>query len=108
MEDNINDANFDEKINRPGRFVLVDFFADWCGPCKVLGPILDKVAEQFKDNVVLLKANLDNIPATAQKFGVEKIPTVVLLKDGKPVSGFVGLVPEESIVNWLKNIIEKQ
>ena len=86
---------------------MVDFFADWCGPCQVLGPILEKIAEQYKNDVVLMKANLDDLPATAQKFGVEKIPTVILFKDGKPINGFVGLVPENAIKEWLENLIKK-
>ena len=107
METTLNDANFEKEVNVPGKFVLIDFFAVWCGPCTVLGPILEKAAEQFKEKLILMKANLDDLPLTAQKFGVEKIPTVVLLKDGKPVSGFVGLVPENSIKEWLENIIKE-
>ncbi len=106
MKNNITDENFEKEINVPNKFVLVDFFADWCGPCQVLGPILEKVAEQFKDELILIKANLDNIPATAQKFGVEKIPTVILFKDSKPINGFVGLIPENAIKEWLENLIK--
>ncbi len=107
MENILTDANFEKKINISDKFVLVDFFADWCGPCQVLGPILEKIAEQYKNDVVLMKANLDDLPATAQKFGVEKIPTVILFKDGKPINGFVGLVPENAIKEWLENLIKK-
>jgi len=107
MQNIITDANFAEKINIQDKFVMVDFFATWCEPCKMLGPIIEKVAEQFKDKLVLVKANLDDVPATAQKFSVEKIPTVVLFKSGKPVNGFVGLIPENAIKQWLENIINK-
>ncbi len=103
----ITDQNFDEEINNPDKLVLVDFFATWCGPCSVLGPIIEKVAEEFKDQVVLLKVDLDGIPSTAQKFGIDRIPTVVIFKDSKPVDGFVGLLAEGEIVNWLKKVIEK-
>ncbi len=108
MDVTLNDTNFEKEINLLDKLVLVDFFAVWCGPCTVLEPILERVAEQFKEKIVLMKANLDDIPMTAQKFGVERIPTVVLFKDGKPINGFVGLVPENSIVEWLKNIIENK
>lgn len=108
MEDILTDANFEKETNVPDKFVLVDFFATWCGPCQVLGPILEKVAEQFKDKIILMKANLDDVPITAQKFGVEKIPTVILFKNGKPINGFVGLVPENSIKEWLENIFNNE
>ena len=107
MENILTDENFEEEINAIDKFVLIDFFATWCEPCSILGPILEKVAEQFKDKVVLMKANVDETPTASQKFGVEKIPTVVLLKNGKPINGFVGLVPEKTIKEWLENILKK-
>jgi len=104
---NINDENFEKEINSfPDKFILVDFFATWCEPCSILAPTLEKIAEHFKEKIILVKANLDSIPATAQKFGVERIPTVVLFKDGKPVNGFVGVLPEQAIKDWLENIIK--
>jgi len=106
MEKVLTDANFDKEINSTDKLVLVDFFATWCEPCSVLAPIIERVAEQFKDKVVLMKANLDNIPLTAQKFGVDRIPTVALLKNGKSINGFVGLLPEKSIKEWLENILK--
>jgi thioredoxin len=98
----INDSNFEKEVTSQEKFVLVDFFATWCEPCSMLAPVLEKVAEDLKDKIILLKANLDDVPQTAGKFGVEKIPTVILLKNGKPVSGFVGLAPEQAIKDWLK------
>lgn len=106
MEISLTDANFEKETNAPNKLVLVDFFAVWCNPCSVLEPILEKIAEELKEKIVLFKANLDNVPATAQKFGVEKIPTVILFKDGKPISGFVGLAPENAIREWLENLIK--
>ena len=107
METILTDENFEKEINGVKEFVLVDFFATWCEPCTMLAPTLEKVAENFKDKIVLMKANLDNNPLSAQKFGVEKIPTVIVFKNGKPVSGFVGLVPEKSIKEWLENILKE-
>ncbi len=100
---NLTDENFDKEVNAQDKLVLVDFFATWCEPCSMLAPILEKVAEGFKDKIILMKANLDETPSAAQKFNVEKIPTVVLFKNGKPISGFVGLSSEQSIRNWLDN-----
>jgi len=107
MNSNITDENFEKEVNATDKLVLVDFFATWCEPCSVLGPILERVAEHFKEKVILVKANVDDFPATAQKFGVEKIPTIVLLKNGKAINGFVGLIPEKTIKEWLENIIKE-
>lgn len=106
MEKNITDENFIEKITALNKLVLVDFFATWCGPCQVLGPVLEKIAEHFKEKLVLIKANVDNFPITSQKFGVEKIPMVVMFKNGKQISSFVGLIPEQKIKDWIENIIK--
>ncbi|MEK7080714.1 MAG: thioredoxin [Patescibacteria group bacterium] len=102
----LTDENFENEIKKSNKPVLVDFFATWCEPCSVLAPILEKVAEEFKDKVILLKANLDNIPLTAQKFGIDRIPTVTLFKGGKPAGGFVGLRTEADIKEWLKDEIK--
>ena len=110
----LTDANFEKEVATLGRsptgeadkFVLVDFFATWCGPCNTLGPILEKVTEQFKDKVVLAKVNVDEAPIASQKFNVDKIPCIALLKNGKQINGFVGLVPENSIKEWLENAIK--
>lgn len=104
---NITDENFDKEVASTDKFVLVDFFATWCEPCMVLGPIIEKVAQHFKDKLILIKANVDDFPKSAQKFNVDRIPCVVLFKDGKPVNGFVGLIPEKNIKEWLENIINK-
>ncbi len=104
---NITDKNFEEQLNVTDKFVLVDFFATWCGPCQVLGPILEKVAEQFKDQLILHKIDVDQFPITSQKYNIEKIPTIFLFKNGKPVGNFSGLVPEDTIKNWIENAIKQ-
>jgi len=103
MSTKLNDENFEKEVASSDKLVLVDFFADWCEPCKMLAPVLEKVAEDLKEKIILLKANLDDIPKTAGKFGVEKIPTVILFKNGKAISGFVGLATEQSIKEWIEN-----
>jgi ferredoxin-thioredoxin reductase catalytic chain len=106
----LNDDNFEEQIkqNSAEKLALVDFFAEWCEPCKMLAPILEKVAEDFKDKIVLLKANLDDAPKISGKYGVEKIPTVILFKAGTPISGFVGLASEVSIKEWIENALKDE
>lgn len=104
---NITDENFEKELQKADRLVLVDFFAIWCGPCTVLGPIIDKVAEKFKEKIALIKVDLDNIPLTAQKLGIDRIPSVVVFKDGEPIDGFIGVRAEGDIVEWLDKIIKK-
>jgi len=102
----IKDENFEE-ILKNEKPVLVDFFATWCEPCSVLGPILEKVEKDMAGKFVLAKANLDDIPQTAGKFGVERIPTVVLFVNGQPVNGFVGLMQEPAIKEWLEKALKE-
>lgn len=85
--------------------LLVDFFADWCEPCSMLAPVLEKVAKELEGKLILAKANLDDIPKTAQLLGVERIPTVVLFENGKAKSGFVGVRPESAIKEWLAEMM---
>lgn len=103
----LTDKNFEKEINSTDKFVLVDFFAVWCEPCSVLAPILEKAVKRFEEKTILMKVNIDEAPATAGKFQVERIPTVVLFKKGKPISGFVGVSSEESIKSWLENAIKE-
>jgi thioredoxin 1 len=103
----LTDASFDAEINTPNKLVLVDFFAIWCGPCQILGPILEKLSDNFKDRIIFAKADVDQIPINAQKFSVERIPTVIVFKNGKPVNTFVGLMPENTINDWLENLLKE-
>ena len=103
---NRTDQNFNQTIQTAEKAVLIDFWAQWCMPCLMLSPILKKVVEHYDDKLILAKVNLDEAPLTAQKFGIEKIPTVVLFKGGKPISGFAGVNPEPVIKNWLEENLE--
>lgn len=102
----LTDQNFEEEINKYEKPVLVDFFADWCSPCSLLTPILEKISEDYMDRFVLAKANLELLPQTASKYGVERIPMVALFKKGNPVGGFLGLKPEEEIRNLINKMLE--
>ena len=107
MATKLTDENFNSEISGTDKLVLVDFFATWCEPCSLLAPILEKVARDLDDKIVLMKANLDDVSKTAGIFGVEKIPTVVLFRNGKAISGFVGLAPESSIREWIASSEKK-
>ncbi|MFH1509788.1 MAG: thioredoxin [Candidatus Nealsonbacteria bacterium] len=101
----ITDQNFDLEIKKFEKPVLVDFFADWCAPCTILAPILDSVVKKAGDKIEFLKVNLDNIPLAAQKLGIDRIPTVVLFKNGNPISGFIGVQQEEMINSWFEKAL---
>ncbi|MGL4950360.1 MAG: thioredoxin [Mycoplasma sp.] len=83
--------------------VLVDFFAEWCGPCKMLLPIIDDIANTWKDGKVI-KVNIDDIPELAEKFGVQTIPTLVYLKDGKEVERSIGFAAKDAILTKLNSL----
>lgn len=91
---------FTEAI-KTDKTVLVDFWAPWCGPCRMLGPILEEVAEENPD-LVVAKVNVDEEGDLAQAFGVSSIPLLVVLKDGKPVNQSVGLIPKEKVLELVK------
>jgi putative thioredoxin len=88
--------------------VVVDFWAAWCGPCKVLGPLLEKLADQFEGGFELAKVDVDSNQALAGQFGVQGIPTVVGFKDGVPVSQFTGALPEHNVLQWLREIVPSE
>ena len=98
----LTDENFEKDIQSSQKPILVDFWASWCFPCTMLTPVLEKIAVEFQEKINFAKANLDEVPIAAQKFGVDKIPTVILLKEGKPISGFVGVRSESIIKEWLE------
>lgn len=98
---NLTDENFEREILASGKPVLVDFWAEWCGPCRVLAPILEKISADFAEKIVVAKVNVDEAPLSSQKYNIAQIPTVILFKEGKSVGGFIGVKTEESIKQWL-------
>ncbi|MBA4320859.1 MAG: thioredoxin, partial [Flavobacterium sp.] len=105
----LTDENFEKEIQNMDKPVLVDFYALWCNPCFFLTPTLERLAEEYNDRFILIKVNIDEFPLTAQKYSVDRIPQVLLFKNGKPVSGFVGIRPELEIRKWLEeNLKENQ
>lgn len=92
----LNDSNFD-KILDNHVLILVDFWAPWCGPCRMIAPIIDELAAEYSGRVIFGKLNVDENPLTAQKFGIRGIPTLILFKNGKEVSRIVGVTPKNDI-----------
>ncbi|ASA23958.1 thioredoxin [Paenibacillus donghaensis] len=99
---NVSDQSFVNEVEGQGT-VVVDFWAPWCGPCKMLAPILEELSGELGDSVKIAKLNVDENPETASRFGVMSIPTLIFFKDGQPVDKVVGLNSKES----LKNIVAK-
>ena len=101
----LTDENFEKEIQKTEKLSLVDFYATWCEPCSMLAPVLEKIEKEFEEKIVLLKANVDDNQLNAQKFKVDRIPMVVLFKNGEPIDSFTGFKPELEIKEWLeKNI----
>jgi thioredoxin 1 len=101
----VDDGNFDAEILKADKPALVDFWAPWCGPCKAIGPSVEALAVQYKDQVKVAKLNIDDNPKTAQDFGVMSIPTLILFKGGKVLDTLVGLVPKERLEAFLKKAL---
>jgi thioredoxin 1 len=97
----INDLNFDTEVIKSSVPFLLDFSAVWCGPCRVLGPIVEKVADDFKGQVKVGKLDIDDSPATTSKFGIRGVPTVVVFKDGKESGRHVGVANKETLIKLL-------
>ncbi len=103
---NLTDENFEKEISNQKTPVLVDFFAVWCPPCSALSPILEKLEKEYEGKVVFARVDVENAPQTSQKFGINPIPTVILIKDGKPIDGFVGVKSEPAVREWLEKYVK--
>ena len=103
----VTDENFEVEVLERSQTatVVVDFWAEWCGPCRMLGPILEKLAVEFDGNFILAKADTEKASKAAGQFGVQSIPAVYGLRDGQVVDGFMGALPEEQIRQWLQKLM---
>ena len=99
----LNRENFEQSVVDAKRPVLVDFYADWCAPCRVVAPVVDQLAEDYADRVGVFKVDVDASPDLASRFGVRSIPTLVLFKDGEPVETLVGVVTRGQLSGVLDN-----
>ena len=99
-----SDGTFQDDISSQSNLVLVDFWAEWCGPCKQISPILEEIANA-KDNLNILKLNIDENPATPQKYNVRGIPTLMLFKDGKLIDTKIGSLPKSSLEDWINSYL---
>jgi thioredoxin 1 len=101
----ITDSNFEEQVVNTDKPVIIDFWAEWCGPCRMVGPIVDELAEDYKDQIIVGKLDVDSNPDVTSRFGIRNIPTVLFLKNGEVVDKQIGAVPKSSLEEKLKNIL---
>lgn len=101
---NFNNDNFDSDVLKSDKTVLVDFWAEWCGPCKMLTPVIDQIAEENKDKYSVGKVNVDECPDIAAKYGIRSIPCLLFFKDGKVEKQTVGVVEKSEIQSALESI----
>ncbi|ARN84801.1 thioredoxin [Candidatus Nucleicultrix amoebiphila] len=99
------DDTFNKEVLQASQLVLVDFWAEWCGPCRAIAPILEEMAEEFEGSLKIVKVDIDNNPDAAVNFNVRSIPTLLLFKNGKVVGTQVGLVPKSALEEWVKGFI---
>jgi len=98
----ITDASFEQDVLTASEPVLVDFWAEWCGPCKMIAPALEELSSEFGGKVTIAKLNIDDNPDAPAKYGVRGIPTMILFKDGQPAATKVGAAPKGALQTWLE------
>jgi thioredoxin 1 len=98
----ISDASFEADVLQADKPVLVDFWAEWCGPCKMIGPSLEEISEELGEQVTIAKLNIDDNPDAPGRYGVRGIPTMILFKNGQPYATKVGAEPKRALKSWLE------
>jgi thioredoxin 1 len=101
----VNDSNFEEVVIKSDKPVVVDFWAEWCGPCRMIAPSIEDMSTEFSEKAVVAKCDVDNSPQVAIKYSIRNIPTVLFFKDGKIADKQVGAVPKNVLVDKLKSLL---
>jgi thioredoxin 1 len=101
----VSDSSFEKDVLESGKPVLVDFWAQWCTPCRMIAPIVESVAQQYGETASVVKLNVDDNPTTAQRYGIKGIPTLILFREGKEVERVVGATSKESITRMIEKYI---
>jgi len=101
----VTDSNFEELVLKSDKPVIVDFWAEWCGPCRMVGPIVEEIGNDYDGKAVVTKLDVDNNPGVTQKYGIRNIPTILFFKNGEIADKQVGAVPKSSLVNKLEALL---
>jgi len=106
MVEHVNDAEFEEKVLKSDKPVLVDFWAEWCAPCRMIAPALDEISQEMGDKIKVVKVNVDDNPATPAQYGVRGIPTLIIVKNGEVIAQQVGAAPKNTLVAWINSVLD--
>nr|NP_045133.1 thioredoxin [Cyanidium caldarium]P37395.1 RecName: Full=Thioredoxin; Short=Trx [Cyanidium caldarium]AAF12961.1 unknown [Cyanidium caldarium]WDB00256.1 thioredoxin [Cyanidium caldarium]CAA79820.1 thioredoxin [Cyanidium caldarium] len=101
----VTDFSFEKEVVNSEKLVLVDFWAPWCGPCRMISPVIDELAQEYVEQVKIVKINTDENPSISAEYGIRSIPTLMLFKDGKRVDTVIGAVPKSTLTNALKKYL---
>ena len=101
----VSDASFSDDVLMSEKPVVVDFWAEWCGPCKMIGPALEEISEELADKVTIAKINIDENPDAPGKYGVRGIPTMILFKNGEVAATKVGAAPKSALKGWIESVL---
>ena len=105
MATEVNEANFEQIVLKSDKPVLVDFWAEWCGPCRMIGPIVEEMSQEFAGKALIVKVDVDNNNGIASKYGIRNIPTILFFKNGEVADKQVGAVPKSTLVNKLNALV---
>jgi len=102
----VNDSNFEKVVLQSDKPVMVDFWAEWCGPCRMIAPFVEEMSKDYEDRALVVKCDVDDSPGVAVKFGIRNIPTVLFFKDGEVADKQVGAVPKTNFVSKLEALLD--
>ena len=102
---NVTDENFDNEVLKSSKPIIVDFWAEWCGPCKAIAPSLEELSEEMSNKLKVVKINVDENPSTSQAYSIRSIPALMIFKDGEKVSEKMGALPKSALVSWINDTI---